>query len=206
MKKFTLVLTLITAFASNSAHSAMIDDFNGGNTVVVATDTDSQNYSHAFGGKRTINIEKAGPLGATSAVVAGMFAHSADALTSATSTISWNDPSSVDLVEGRSSSFFALDILTIDQGDIDLILSISDLLGGSDTYTLQGSGVGVQFIDFSLFSGIDFLQVTNISLQIVGDTASDITLDSISTVPTPSVLILLSMGLIALGFNRQATA
>jgi len=204
MKSFTLALILMTAFVSNSAHSAMIDDFNGGNTVVVATDTDSQNYSHAFGGKRTINIEKSGPLGATSAVVAGMFAHSADALTSATSTISWNAPSSVDLVEGRSSSFFALDILAIDQGDIDLILSISDILGASDTYTLQNSGIGLQFIDFSLFSGIDFLQATNISLQIVGDTASDVTLDSISTVPTPSVLILLSIGLIALGFNRQA--
>lgn len=205
MNKFILAFSFILGLTTVTANAAMIDDFNGGNIEVIATDTQTINYDFAFGSQRTINIEKTGLLGATSNVIAGFYAHSADALTSATSTISWHSATGVDLIEGRITTNFALDILSIDQGNIDLILSVKDILDNTESVTLTGAGTGVNFIALTLFTGIDFLQITDISLEIVGDVASDLTLNSISTVPTPSVIVLLSLGLVAFGFNRRIT-
>ncbi len=216
MNKYILALSFLIAATSNIANAAMIDDFteesmnisvgypplSGSNSASTIT-----NIS-AFGGGRTIILSKSGLLTASANIIAppGIYAHSADALTSATSTISWHSNTGVDLVEGRSTTNFALDILSIDQGSIDFILSVTDVLNNTDSYTLSGAGTGLQFIALSLFSSnINFLQITDISLKIVGDVASDLTLNSISTVPTPSVLILLSMGLVAFGFNRRVT-
>jgi len=206
MNKYILVFALLSTITSLTANAAMIDDFNGGEMTVIATDTQSKSYSHAFGGKRTINIEKDGPLGAISHVLAmngGIYSHSADSLTSATSTISWHSDTAIDLLEDSTQIAFALDVLSIDQGEIEIILSVTDTLGGFDSVSLLGAGAGVHLFNFTSFSSINFLHVNGISLKMIGDTASDLTLKSLSTVPTPSVLVLLAMGLIAFRFNQR---
>jgi len=206
MNKYILVFSLLTTITSITANAAMIDDFNGGSMTVNASNTpQTKSYSHAFSGERTISITKTGPLGASAVVLPspGIFAHSADALTSATSIIKWSNTSSEDLTDGRTDSSFALDILSIDQGDIALTVFILDLLGNGDSVTLTNAGTGIQHINFTSFLGIDFTQIKIISLEITGEVASDLTIDSFSTVPTPSVLVLLVMGLIALGFNHR---
>ncbi|NOQ76822.1 MAG: PEP-CTERM sorting domain-containing protein [Methylococcaceae bacterium] len=220
MNKKIIGLTLAAAFTASTANAALIDDFNGTATLIVAADgsvTDS--YGAAIGGFRTVDIIKSGPLGASAGVIVppGIYSHSADALTSATSNITWDADGSglggVDLVEGLINNVFAFDILSIDQGSIDLILSISDILGGSDAFTFSNAGQGIQEVSFASFSGIDFTQVNSISLQVVGGIASDLTLDSLGTsgdivptannVPEPTSLALLGMGLVAFGFGRR---
>ncbi|MFK5947170.1 MAG: hypothetical protein QM500_00175 [Methylococcales bacterium] len=214
MNKYILALSFLLAATSNIANAAMIDNFTEESMSVSvgfpplsgSASASSTTTISAFGGGRTISISKNGLLAASANVIAppGIYAHSADALTSATSTIAWHSNTGIDLIEGRSTTNFALDILSIDQGNIDLILSVTDVLNNTGSYTLSGAGTGLQFIALSLFSSnINFLQIRDISLKIVGDVASDLTLNSISTVPTPSVLILLSMGLVAFGFNRR---
>lgn len=216
MNKFFFASLLVASLTTVTANAAMIDNFDqesmtadiSSSTTATSASTSSTTALSTFGGSRAISITKSGALGANATVIAppGIYAHSADALTSATSIISWSSALGVDLIEGRSTTNFALDILSIDQGNIDLILSVTDLLSNTGSYTLSGAGVGVQFIALSLFSSnIDFLQITDISLTIVGGTASDLTLNSISTVPTPSVLVLLAMGIVALGFNRRTS-
>lgn len=213
MNKIILALALITGLTTITANAAMIDNFDeewmvadtGFDPTVASASATSTTPISAFGGNRTITITKNGDLSANATVIAppGIYAHSADALTSATSIISWHSDTAIDLIEGRTSSNFALDILTIDQGDVGLILSVTDMLGATAEATKLDAGVGVEFFAFGLFSGIDFLQITDISLKIVGGVSSDLTLNSISTVPTPSILILLSMGLVAFAFNRR---
>ena len=111
----------------------------------------------------------------------------------------------VDLIEGLTNNVFVLEILKIDQGSVNFILSISDLLNVKSV-TLSGAGAGIQNIAFTSFTGINFLQVTDISLEIIGGEASDLTIDSLTTsgtVPAPTTLALLSVGLVAFGFNRR---
>jgi len=208
MNKYILVFLLFTTITSINANAAMIDDFNGGKMTVIATDTQTKSYSHAFGGTRTINIEKEGLLGASAAVLPslGIFAHNADALTSATSIITWKSDLGIDLREDSTQIAFALDILSIDQGKIEIMLSVTDALGGFDSFSFLGARAGLNFFNFTSFSSIDFLYVNEISLTMIGDTASDLTIKSLSTVPTPSVLVLLGMGLIAFRFNYHIKA
>jgi len=205
MNKYILVFALLSTITSLTANAAMIDDFNGGDMEVIATNAATEPYSSAFGGKRTINIEKTGPRLAYSDVMLGEYSHNTASGTSAISTITWSSAFGVDLIEGRTSSSFAIEVLTIDQGNIVLTLFISDIIGNTNTVSLENTGVGTEFINFNLFTGIDFLQVNEISLEIAGGISSDLTIGSISTVPTPSILILLGMGIVAFSFNRRIT-
>jgi len=205
MNKYILVFLLFTTITSINANAAMIDDFNGGDMEVEATNTATEDYIHAFGGKRTINIEKTGPRKAYSDVMIGEYSHNSAADTSAISTITWNSDIGVDLIEGRTSSYFAIEILSIDQGNIILTLLISDITGTKNTVSLENAGVGTKLISFNLFSDINFLKVNEISLEIAGGESSDLLLGSISTVPTPSILILLGVGFAAFSFNRRVT-
>jgi len=182
MNKYILVFSLFTTITSITANAAMIDDFNGGDMAVIATNTTTKSYSSAFGGKRTISIKKIVPRLAYSDVMLDE-----------------------DLTEGWTSSSFAIEFLSIDQGHIVLTLFISDIIGNTNKVSRGNAGVRTKRINFNLFTDIDFLQVNNISLDIAGGASSDVTIESISTVPTPSILILIGMGIIAFSFNHRVT-
>lgn len=217
MNKYILALTL--AVSSVTASAATIDNFNGG-AMHVSVDnrpaigqqaaSASVNYASAFGGGRTVSIEATGSLGASADVVEslGIYSHSADSFTSAASTISWASNVGVDLTDSSSSHMFALDIFSLDQGSVDLILSIADIDGNSDSFTLFDITVaGIQAIAFSQFTGVSLNKIDSISLEIVGGQSVDLVIDSFNTVPAPSALVLLGIGLTAFGFNsRKAKA
>ena len=228
MKKLTLNLALAaaltTAFAAGTAQAVIIDDFNGGAQTLTANGSSLAFSPGAIGGVRLIDIEKDGPLGvgATAAVLVGpdldIFSHSADALTSATSVITWNGFGAdmmapglggVDLVEGLTDNVFSFDIVTIDQGNIGLTLGVQDTFGGTDSYTFLNAGVGTESVAFSLFAGVDFTSINSISLTVEGGMASDLTLDQLATsgspasVPEPTALMLLSGGLLGLSGIRR---
>jgi hypothetical protein len=115
----------------------------------------------------------------------------------------------VDLVEGLTDNVFSFDILSIDQGNIGLTLGVQDTFGGTDSYTFLNAGVGTESVAFSNFSGVDFTSVNSISLEVVGDIGSDLTLDQLATsgssasVPEPTALMLLSGGLLGLSGIRR---
>lgn len=221
MKKLTLNLALAaalttTAFVAGTAQAVIIDDFNSGEQSIDANGSSLAFSPGAIGGFRSIDIEKNGLQGATAAVLVGpdlgIFSHSADALTSATSVITWNALGmglGVDLVEGLTDNVFSFDILSIDQGNIGLTLGVQDTFGGTDSYTFLNAGVGTESVAFSHFAGVNFTSIHSLSLTVEGGVASDLTLDQLATsgssasVPEPTALMLLSGGLLGLGGIRR---
>jgi len=223
MKLFKLsVLTLLFLFINSVSASTIIDSFNDSTPQIVsANGSDTVATSSAIGGYRTISISKSGPLGASASVISGIFAHSADALTSAISTITWDANGAglnADLLASDTLGFtgsscyecFVLDVLSIDQGNVDLTIQLSD---GSNTasYTSSGVGTGLYEVMFSQFTGVDLTSIMAISLEINGAQASDMTLDfqgytgkQVSSVPLPATVWLFATGLISfLGTHRR---
>lgn len=107
MNKYFFAFLLAASLTTVTANAAMIDNFDeetmsadtGFSTAIASTS--STTALSTFGGSRTISITKSGALGANATVIAppGIYAHSADALTSATSIISWSSALGVDLMK-----------------------------------------------------------------------------------------------------------
>jgi len=224
MKLFKLsVLTLLFLFINSVSASTIIDSFNDQTMQIVpANGSDTVATSSAIGGYRTINITKSGPLSASAVVAGGIFAHSADALTSAVSAITWDANGAglnADLLASDTLGFtgsscyecFVLDVISIDQGNVDLTIQLYD---GSNTASYTSSGVGPGFYEvmFSQFTGVDLTTIMAISLEIDGGVASDLVLDfqgytgtkQVSSVPLPATVWLFATGLISfLGTHRK---
>jgi len=212
MNKYILALTLVLSFISSSANATLIDDFSDGSMHLLADTSDVyQTSSSAFGGGRTVSIIKQGYNAKVDIISAlGFYAHSTNALTSATSTISWDSTVGIDLIESVNNSVFALDILSNDQANSNFVLSVTDNTANQASFTLFGATEGIQNIAFSSFSGINFHEITNISLEIVGGLESDLVINSLSTsvgqvsaVPTPAALILFTSSLAILSISRR---
>ncbi len=209
MNKYLLALSLMTASISASASTTVIDNFNGGNISVDATGsyTNDIAYAPAFGGSHKIKITSDSMYtdDASAKVRNDHFKHNADDGISAISTISWGTNASAGIA--ITEQYFALDFFR-DQGDADFLLTLSDADSGSSVsfagiHSLTSNISEIQFIALASFSGIDFDDVRAISLEITGGQGTDITIDSLTAVPTPSALILLSIGLATFGFNSR---
>lgn len=212
MNKYIIALALMTSFISGSVNATLIDDFSDGKLHIVADSFDNyQTSSSAFGGGRSVSIIKQG-VNAKADIITrlGLYAHSSNVRTSATSTISWSNATGVDLIESTNNAF-ALDIYSNDLNNSNFALSVTDSAKRSTSYTLFEADAGIHNIAFSQFSNIDFLQITDISLQIIGGLESDIVISSLSTtstgpisaVPTPTALILFTSSLAILSLSRR---
>ena len=219
MKKNILAFAVMAGVAAGSAQALVIDNFDDATPQIVSAPNpgDTVSTANAIGGARTISNTKSGPLGVTSAVLGGFFSQSASALTSGTSTITWDANGAglggVDLTDGLVGNWFAFDIQSIDQGQIDFILGVRDTNGNSDSYTLSAAAAGRQTVAFSNFAGVDFTQVDLVSLEVQGSAAADLTLDLLQTrgnrplrpssVPEPMTALLLGGGLLGFGIRRR---
>jgi len=212
MNIYFLVFTLITGFIPYSVNATLIDDFSDGSMRVVADTLNTyQASSSAFGGGRSVSIIKQG-YSAKVGVIAplGLYTHNTNAMTSATSTIYWSSRVGIDLIKSITNPAFALDIYGNDLQNSDFILSVTDSAEKTASSTLFNAEEGIQYFMFSSFYNINFQQVTDISLQIVGGLEADLVLSSLSTtvgpisaVPTPTALILFSSSLVILSLSRR---
>ncbi len=93
MKQFISLISIILLMgAGHSAYaSTFIDTFDDPIPQTATPGSPSTTPTiNAIGGYRKIEISKSGPLSASAYVGGGIFAHSADALTSAQSKITWD--------------------------------------------------------------------------------------------------------------------
>lgn len=210
-----LLAAAVASASAVSAHAAtiIIDDFDTTNVQVVGAPTfgtPSQNpattsgpTTDAIGGFRTITAERTGRLGTgdafgqqVQAVVTGGSAFVSLGSGIAGSVIfSW-DPGSVDLVDGTNDSI-AFDVLDADLRGNTFTFSVN---GGSVTQTANGPGL-VSF-DFADYEGVDFSDVSTLSLFVSGPASFDVGFDNIraqagpiSAVPLPAGGLLLLSGL-----------
>jgi len=219
-----LPLALLGAFAAGSAQSAvLIDNFDVAPQTAFGlsapgapnTAADPGAGLNIIGGWRTIQVTAAtGNVFATAdtAPTPGAYSHSNPAGATGTSLITWDNAGSglggVDLTAGGATALI-LDITSIDQGNVTLTFSVTDLLANTSSISLNGLGVGLQGFLFSGFTGsADFTQVDSISLEVAGGLASDLTLDLIGTntppsVPEPASLALFGVGMLGLLASRK---
>ena len=220
MKKKIIGIALFGALAAGGAHAVIIDDFDvGAQVVTTAGASDTLATASALGGFRTIElVSVTGPAGANAQVLTppGVYAHNANALTSAVSRVTWDADGAglggVDLVDGLLGPVFSFDILGIDQGSVDFEVVVEDTSGNTSSILAVNPGAGVQTVAFVDFVGsADFTNVDSVILTITGGVASDLTLDLLETtgmqppppqVLSPATLALLGLGLAAFGLLR----
>ena len=225
MKFFKFIFVLLVFSTSPVNASTYIDNFDDLTTQYVSSgfatsiSTSTVATNNALGGYRKINIEKTGAL-ASAKVKDGKFYHSAGVGTSAKSTITWDANGTglnanllaTDTLGFAGSSCyecFVLDIISIDQGNVDLTIQLND---GTNTYSHTSTGVdtGILEILFSQFNNnIDFSSIFSISLIVEGGIAGDMSLDfqgytgkalalsNVNSVPLPASLWLFIPGLIS---------
>jgi len=209
----TIITTLLVTSSIvlvSGVQAASIDDFNGGWQEVEAPGSDTVGYSGAIGADRNIDISITYPNESdakarvydSSFYGSGVYSHSADDATAATSIITWDDLEGVDITDQRVYSVFSFEILSVD-GEVDLTFLVEDGQGNSDSQTLSIAKIGMQAIAFDKFDDIDFTDIDFISLTIEGGAGADLALDNLRTVPTPATMILILAGLTGFFFTRK---
>lgn len=220
MNKYSLAFIAASSFLSSAASATMIDDFTAGTLHLEANPTtpfvtDSFSTPLVFGGERTVDLTATS--GTTSADVfsyasQGFFSISNNTSSASISTLSWNSGSGIDLFE-MTNNAFSLEFFGTDTGAVDFSLSVTDTTSASDSvsFSLSGASSDIEEIMFTSFSGIDFENITSISLELQGAIGSDFAINSLTTgiatgtavVPVPPALLLFTSGLAFLSFSRR---
>ncbi len=185
------------------ASGILIDSFDSGfGAVDSINDPGPTNFpsGDAIGGSRTLEIldfpAGSGNLSQGAELATGFvpnpppgtgaLGHSQDSFApGGRSKVSWT-AGGVDLTEGGLADGVMFEILAIDQGNVDLTLTITDTAGNSSELPLAGLGTGASSFLFTNFTGnADFADADMIMLTIDAGEASDFTLDLLETVPVP---------------------
>ncbi len=205
----------------NDATTQFVVDTGGGATSTVAT-------ANALGGFRTIDINDGGNF-STATVMNGMYSHNGAAGAAATSTVTWDAAGAglggIDLLATDTLGFmnstcfecFVLEIISIDQGDVNLTLDLEDIAAGTASVTSLNAGLGIFEILFSNFNSVNLALINSISLTVHGSAASDLQLNLLgytgaaqiippptSAVPVAPTLWLLLLGLIGFSTFRKS--
>ncbi len=185
------------------AASITIDDFDTGPGEVTSATPGPTNFiaPGAIGGSRTLEIlgyptnSDPIPAGITLrvAVPPGQEGHSQNAFApGGRSRTTWDANGggllSLDLTDGGTEDAFLLDIVSIDQGQLDITLNVTSNSHGTASLTSSSLSVGVLKIDYSTFAGFStdiFENVDSIDMVIEAGQATDVTIDSIVTTGTP---------------------
>jgi hypothetical protein len=226
MKKLIIPFIALLIGAEHSVYaSTLIDTFND-TTMQIAVDGSPSTVatSNAIGGYRKIEISKTGPLSASAIVTSGFFAHNTAALTSAQSKITWDANNAglglnlltpndtLDFTGSSCFECFVIDVISIDQGNVDLTFELSD--GNNlSSWTATNVSTGINEFSFGLFSGIDLTDIFSIALIVDGDVASDLALNfqgftgsapvGTSPAPAPAALWLMITGMLLLRRTRK---
>ncbi len=109
-----------------------------------------------------------------------------------------NGVSLIPMIPGGFNPYFAFEILSIDQETMEINVGLRDASSNQATAQWTGNTVGLAKLPFSQFSGVDFANITQVTLEIVGrEESQDLTLDSFYTsaeVPEPSTVALFVLG------------
>ena len=223
MNKTLLGMAAASAMlVATTANATLIDDFTTGAMSIeifgptaaypgVGVSSSDTAVGTMLGGERAVDLtvwSAASTLSGSSAVIdllGGFYSQSADSTVKTMATITWDAGGfgfgGIEL----GGEAFLLDLVSLDQGVIDLTIGVWDTLGGMASVTDASAIVGDNYFNFSNFAGVDFSLIDKITLTVDATTqaSSDLTLNSISTVPEPSVLALFGLGLFGLGLARR---
>lgn len=218
-----LAAAALAAGAATQANAVLIDTFNADPDSLTSgagpAGPSTTATAEAIGGFRTIEILTSAGAGlntsaAVLAPIPGVYSHSEDALKSGSSKITWDANGAglggVDFTAGGDDRI-TMSILSIDQGNVDLILTVMDTGAGVSTLLINNAGVGAFDALYANFVGTaDFTDVNSVMLEVQAGVASDLVLDLVETtnrggVPEPATLSLLGLAGL-MGLRRRRTA
>ena len=221
----SLLSASIVGVLALPAESALIDNFNAGSGFASAgpggsdTDAEAGLGANTISGEREILIPASTPITGIGLTVranpfsTGVLTFSLEAASAGSVLIDYDPAGPVDLTDGGIADSFFFNILAIDQGNIDLVVHLQDNLGTTANSVLSGAGVGPQYLMFTEFDPtLDLANITDIQLEIIGENASDMTLDHFDSrlIPEPSsfqIAGILMIGLFAgAGFKKLTPA
>jgi hypothetical protein len=237
MKKYILSIATIAALSVTSSVFAApitIDTFDDGGVPYIVSNAGDHSSTgtiasaNAIGGSRTNKTDFVEGLlgGNTGAFNMGAFgtafAYSSDAMTRIKSKITWDGAGAglggLDLTQGKAldQAYFSFNILEIDQGSVNLGLTLEDTNGQttfvSSNQMVIGNDQRVYFNSFSDSTLFAFDSINAISIDISQSSfASDFVFDSFEVdvlppppIPIPAAIWLFGTGLVGLvGMSKR---
>jgi hypothetical protein len=244
MKKYILSIATIAALSvtgSVLAAPITIDTFDDGGVPYIVNEanpiaTGTILSNHALGGSRTNKTEFVeGLLGGNTAAfdlgttLGSAFTYSSDALTKIKSKITWDNSGSglggIDLTQGKAldEAYFSFNIIDIDQGAVNLGLTLEDTNGEttfvSSNQMIKGEDQRVYFNNFPNLATFAINSINSISIDISQSSfAADFIFDSfvvdfvtpppppppLGSTPIPAAIWLFGSGLAGLvGMSKR---